>query len=87
MSIGANISDKFELPKDLLLGAMNIHMTGKYEAYIENYKSIKEYDGTKIVINGKRNCVSICGTNLKIEYFTKTDMKIKGIISEVLFDI
>jgi hypothetical protein len=38
MGIGANISDKFELPNDLLLGAMNIHMTGKYEAYIENVK-------------------------------------------------
>ncbi len=87
MGIGANISDKFELPKDLLLGAMNIHMTGKYEAYIENYRSIKEYEVSKIIINGHKNTVTILGNNLKIEYFSKTDMKIKGLISEVHFDI
>ncbi|MDE6209709.1 MAG: YabP/YqfC family sporulation protein [Lachnospiraceae bacterium] len=86
MGLGFKITDKLELPKDLLLGAMNIYLTGSYEAYIENYKSIIEYNDKKISVRGKKNIVIINGKNLKIDNFTKTDMVIKGIISEVIFD-
>ena len=36
--------DALQLPKDLCLGALNIRIIGQYEAYIENYRSIIEYD-------------------------------------------
>ena len=43
MGIKYKIADKLDLPKDLILGAMNIHLTGNYEVYVENYKAIINY--------------------------------------------
>ena len=85
MKIRYAITDKLELPKDLVLGAMNISLQGKYEAYIENYKSIAEYTNEKIDIRGKNELVTIIGDNLKIDYFTKTDMIIKGRVEKIFF--
>ena len=36
--IRENISDNLKLPKEVLLGASVLHVTGQYEIYIENYK-------------------------------------------------
>ncbi len=77
--------DKMELPKDLLLGAINIRITGKWEAYIENYKSIIEYTDTVIKLQGKNTRIKIAGKNLRISCYTKEDMEIKGIINEVIY--
>lgn len=85
MKIKYAVTDKLQLPKDLLLGAMNITMQGNYEAYIENYKSIAEYGNEKIVIRGKNQNITIIGEGLKIDYFTKTDMIIKGRVGKIFF--
>ena len=77
--------DALELPKDLCLGALNVKLTGQYEAYIENYRSIIEYGDSVIKLQGKNGRLSISGKNLKIVCFTKDDMKIKGYLQEVKF--
>ncbi|MBQ2745919.1 MAG: YabP/YqfC family sporulation protein [Lachnospiraceae bacterium] len=77
--------DALELPKDLCLGALNVKLTGQYEAYIENYRSIIEYGDSIIKLQGKNSRLSISGKNLKIVCFTKDDMKIKGYLQEVKF--
>lgn len=79
------IVDVLELPKDLCLGALNVKLTGQYEAYIENYRSIIEYSATIIKLQGKNSRVSISGKNLRIICFTKDDMRIKGYLQEVKF--
>lgn len=79
------IIDALELPKDLCLGALNVKLTGQYEAYVENYRSIIEYGDSVIKLQGKNSRVSISGKNLKIVCFTKDDMKIKGYLQEVKF--
>lgn len=81
----AKIVDRFQLPKDLLLGAMNISITGQYEAYIENYSSIIEYTDCVIKIRGKGVCLKIAGKNLVIDSYSKDDMCIKGIIREIIY--
>ncbi len=79
------IVDRLGLPKDLLLGAMNIILTGKYDVYIENYISIIEYTDTVIKINGKGGRVKVAGKNLVIDSYSKTDMRITGIVKEVIY--
>lgn len=79
------VVEALELPKDLCLGALNIRLVGQYEAFVENYKCIIEYGSETIKLQGKKNRVKISGKNLKISYFTKDDMKIKGIICDVCF--
>lgn len=79
------IVDALELPKDLCLGALNVKLTGQYEAYIENYKSIIEYTDTDIKLQGKNVRIAISGKKLHIICFTKDEMKIKGYLQEVKF--
>ncbi|MBD5136877.1 MAG: YabP/YqfC family sporulation protein [Lachnospiraceae bacterium] len=71
------------LPKDVLLGASLMHLTGHYEATIENYKNIIEYSDTVLLISTKTGKIKITGENLEIEYFTGDDMKVKGILREI----
>lgn len=77
--------DALQLPKDLCLGALNVRLIGQYEVYIENYKSIIEYNESVIKLQGKGNRVKISGERLKIICFSKDDMKIRGFIKEVIF--
>lgn len=79
------IIDALQLPKDLCLGALNIRLTGQYEAYVENYRSIIEYDASVIKLQGRGCRVKIVGSYLKITCFSKDDMKIKGNLQEIKF--
>ena len=78
--------DVLQLPKDLMLGALNVRLIGGYEAYIENYKSIIEYNDKVICLQGKNSIVTIKGEQLRIECYSKEDMKIKGCLQEVIFN-
>lgn len=75
--------DALQLPKDLVLGALNIRLIGRYEAYIENYKSIIEYNDKTISLLGRNSKLTIMGENLRIVCFTKDDMRIKGCLHRV----
>lgn len=77
--------DVLQLPKDLMLGALNVRLIGQYEAYIENYKSIIEYSDKIISLLGKNSKVIIRGDRLRIVCFTKDDMRIKGYFKEINF--
>lgn len=77
--------DALELPKDLCMGALNVKLTGQYEAYVENYRSIIEYCATVIKLQGKNSRIKISGNNLCIVCFTKDDMKIRGYLQEIKF--
>ena len=78
--------DALQLPKDLMLGALNIQLLGRYEAYVENYKSIIEYNDKEISLLGKKSKVTISGENLRIVCFSKDDMRIKGCLYEIKFE-
>ena len=42
MSVKERLTDALNLPKDLTLGAVILTITGKHEAYVENYMSLIE---------------------------------------------
>ena len=39
-----------QIPEDLSEGAILLHVTGRQEAYIENYKGIMEYTDTRVML-------------------------------------
>ena len=48
ISLRERIVDNLELPKDLMLGAAIVTVTGRGEAVISNYKGILEYEDSFI---------------------------------------
>ena len=79
------MTDALNLPKDLMLGAAIITITGKHEAYVENYMSLIEYTEELIRIQTKTCKLEIHGIHLYISYYTNDEMKITGEIQEVKY--
>ena len=78
--------ESLKLPKDMMMGAFMLSMTGNREAFIENYRGILEYTDTCILLQTKTGQVRFAGTGLVIEYYTNEDMKIGGCITSVIFE-
>lgn len=79
------MAESLMLPKDLVLGAAILTVTGNHEAYIENYKGIMEYTDCKIRLQTKTCRLEITGKRLNIAYYTNDEMKITGCISEIRY--
>lgn len=77
--------ESFKLPKDSLLGASIVTLTGNREAFVENYKGIIEYTCNLIILQGKNCKIEFCGRKLHIVYYTNEDMKISGYIESVRY--
>lgn len=77
--------EKFMLPKDLMLGAPVVTVTGRTEAYIENYRGIIEYTQSRIKLQTKTCVIEVEGSSLNIGYYTNDEMKITGHISKILY--
>lgn len=72
------IVESLKLPKDSMLGASIVTVTGNREAFVENYKGILEYSRESIVLQGKNCRICFQGKELSIDYYTGEDMKISG---------
>ena len=57
MSVKEQMSEVLNLPKDLTLGAVILTITGKHEAYVENYMSLIEYTENQIRIQTRKMCI------------------------------
>ncbi len=79
------IVESLKLPKDTMLGAAIVTITGNREAFIENYKGIIEYTTRSIVLQGKNCRICFEGEQLSIDYYTNEDMKISGSIEAVRY--
>ncbi len=61
-------------------------LIGNKEMYIENIKSIMEYDDTCVKVLTRRGVVYIAGERLDIGYLDEDEISIKGKIIEITFD-
>ena len=75
-----------ELPKDLMLGAALLTVTGREEALIANYKGILEYEDSLIRVQTKSCRIRISGAHLAIDYYTNEEMKITGWIETIGYE-
>ena len=77
--------ESLKLPKDSMLGASIVTVTGNTDAFIENYRGIIEYTSQMILLQGKNCKIEICGKRLSIVYYTNEDMKINGWIDQIRY--
>lgn len=77
--------ESLNLPKDMMLGASIVTITGNREAWIENYKGIILYNEKQILLQGKTCQICFQGECLSIDYYTNEDMKISGRIECVRY--
>ncbi len=77
--------ESLKLPKDSMLGASIITVTGNTDIFIENYKGILQYSTELILLQGKNCKIELKGKRLNIVYYTNEDMKISGVIESVCF--
>ena len=75
------LGDSLQIPKDLSYKEAVLTLTGSRE----NYKCIRQYQDTCIILLSKRNKIQIEGKNLLILYYTDVEMKISGNINKILF--
>ena len=85
MSVKEQMTEALNLPKDLTLGAVILTITGKHEAYVENYMSLIEYTENQIRIQTRTCKLEIHGEKLEIAYYTNEEMKITGKLLEVKY--
>ena len=79
------VVESLKLPKDSMLGASMVTLTGNTDAFVENYRGIIEYTGDLILLQGKTCKIKICGKRLCIDYYTNEDMKISGLIEQICY--
>lgn len=77
--------ESLKLPKDSMLGASIISVTGNTDIFIENYKGILQYSSELILLQGKNCKIELKGKGLNIVYYTNEDMKISGVVESVCF--
>ncbi len=85
-SLREKMVNNLELPKDLMLGAAILTVTGRKEALISNYKGILEYEDSFIRVQTKNCRIRITGAHLAIDYYTNEEMKITGYIDNIQYE-
>ena len=79
------LSESIALPPDVLAGAPIVTMHGRNAVYVENHKKITEYSEEHILIQTGSCKLAIEGKRLKIDYFTKEELKISGLIRRISY--
>jgi sporulation protein YqfC len=59
---------------------------GNKEMYIENFKSIMEYECDSVKVITRRGIVHVKGSDLDIGYLDMDEISIKGRIKEITFE-
>lgn len=80
------ISEKLDIPKDILMSIPRITAVGNRELVIENYFSLYEYTSDVIKIKAPDYILKIDGTDLKLSLISREALKISGIFAQISFE-
>lgn len=80
------ISEKFELPKDVVLDVPKITIIGRHEITIENHKGIIAFKDNLIKVNTKEGPINIYGKNFEILYIATSTITISGYFDSIEYE-
>lgn len=81
--VSRRLSDKFDIPQNIIAKAPVILWYGNHRLCIENYRSIIEYTEELIKVQTKQQKIYVKGNRLVIAYFREDEMCILGNIDSV----
>lgn len=81
-----NLSGRYHLPEDVLLGSSKVEIIGVKSVRVENYKGIIEYTQQRIKLQISEGKILIEGERMQIDYCTDVELHISGWIKLVKYD-
>lgn len=81
-----NLSGRYHLPDDVLLGSSSVEIIGIKSVRVENYKGIIEYTQQKIKLQIQEGKILIEGERMQIDYCTDVELHISGWIKSIRYD-
>lgn len=84
-SMSGKVLGRFDIPEDIVLDIPRIMTLGNTEVRIENYKTVLEYDDTKIQLACKKSFITISGCGLTITMIADDEVSIRGEILTIQF--
>ena len=80
------ISNKLELPRDILLQLPKITILADNEIYIENHKGVVIFEEEEVKINSSVGPISIYGKNFKILFIGGNTITLSGNFKSVVYE-
>ncbi len=84
--VGSRAAAALHIPQDVTPGEPVITMIGRRNVHIENYHRIEHFSAEMVRLRARTCRVSVCGRDLKIEYYTKEEMMIGGQVASVCME-
>lgn len=79
------IIGRFDIPEDIVFDVPRMMVMDNTEVRIENYKTVLEYDDTKIQLACKQKYITVSGKGLTITLITDDEVSVCGEISAISF--
>lgn len=86
MSVRDRITEKMQLPKEIILNYPKMTVVSNKEVTIENIIGIIEFSNENIRLNTETHILVICGNNLEINSLSLDEVVIRGKIEKLIFE-
>lgn len=81
-----NISDKLQLPRDIIMDLPKIIITGDSEISVENHKGVISFQTEILKVNSKVGVIVIKGNNLEILFIGGNTITIGGKFKSIQYE-
>lgn len=81
-----NISEKLELPRDIVLDLPKITITGDNEIIIENHKGVILFEEKQVKVNSGVGLISISGSNFEILFMGGSTITLSGKFKSMIYE-
>ena len=80
------ISERLDLPKEVVLDVPKVIITGNKEITIENHKGIQAFDKDEMKVNSKIGTIQIQGKGFEILYIGGSTITIGGVFKAIFYE-
>ncbi|MBU5591025.1 sporulation protein YqfC [Clostridium sp. MSJ-4] len=81
-----DLSEKLDLPRDIILDLPKITITGDRDINIENHKGIIIFDEDKVKISSKIGSITIYGNDFEVLFLGGKTLSLRGVFKSVVYE-